>query len=106
GLGVGAMDGRGRGMDVRTDARMDSQGPLNANARARARANENSVLRSATEEAEGDVVTEERRNGTFHRRVNSQGAHHADARAIERSNARSALHPALPTTAPGPTTPR
>lgn len=47
GVGVGnqRIDTR-TGIDVRTDARVNSQGPANANVRARTRANENSVLRT------------------------------------------------------------
>jgi hypothetical protein len=49
GVGVGAtahggLLGRDFGVQTRTDARLNSQGPAHANARARARANQNSVL--------------------------------------------------------------
>ena len=77
-------------VDVRAEARLNSRGPDHASDRALERANDNSVL-SGEASADGDVVVDERRNGTFRRRANSQGAAHANARALERANARSAL---------------
>ena len=93
GFGADLMGDRGRGMDVRTDARLNSQGPDHANARALARANGNSVLRGEAADATGTVRLD--RGG---RRVNSQGALHANARAVAQSNARSALHRTTTTT--------
>ena len=93
GFGADLMGDRGRGMDVRTDARLNSQGPDHANARALERANANSVLHRDDVDADGTVTVRERG-----RRANSQGALHANARAVARSNARSALHRTTTTT--------
>ena len=94
GLGLGRSGGIDvRGMDVRTDARLNSQGPVHANARALERANANSVLHRDDADAAGNVTVRERG-----RRANSQGALHANARAVARSNARSALHRTTTTT--------
>jgi hypothetical protein len=93
GFGADLTGERGRGLDVRTDARLNSQGPAHANARALQRANANSVLHRDDVDAAGNVTVRERG-----RRANSQGALHANARAVARSNARSALHRTTTTT--------
>src|SRR5678816_4483199 len=88
GFGTDLMGDRGRGFDVRTDARLNSRGPDHANARALERANANSVLhRDDVDDDDGPPTVRERG-----RRANSQGVLHANARAVARSNARSALH--------------
>ena len=93
----GMRDRLDTGMDVRTDARMSSQGPVHADARALERANRNSVLRGrADADARVDEDDALRPGRGVERRaearMHSEGAAHANARALARANANSALH--------------
>src|SRR5205085_11873500 len=54
GFGADLLGDRGRGLDVRTDARLNSRGPDHANARALQRANANSVLHRDDVDTDGN----------------------------------------------------
>ena len=98
GLGGGPMlQDRGSGIDVRTQARINSQADLRASDRARLRANANSAVRadddvtSELKDATRNYATRVRPTTASRARVNSQGSIHASARAHARANARSAV---------------
>ena len=77
------------GMDVRTDARANAQGPLNANQQALDHANQNSVLSNTTTST--DATTGAGVTSRDKGRLNAQGDEHASTTAKTKADANSEL---------------
>ena len=77
------------GMDVRTDARANSQGPLHANEQALDHANQNSVLSNTTTST--DATTGAGVTTRDSARANAQGDEHASTTAKTKADANSEL---------------
>ena len=86
------------GVDTRTDARANSQGPANASPTGVTNANENSVLRDTTTTTATTPPTENQPAGTTgvdtrtDARANSQGPANASPTGVANSNENSVLH--------------